>query len=114
MLDGVIRVSLRQFPAPTRCPSTVEILRELPKAFCIGKLHTMIAKIINCRNCKWAGWGTTKTGRREFRSYAECRYLVIAIIPASRGSLMRDMVRPVGVPNYDDVPMNCAAWEKIK
>lgn len=66
----------------------------------------------NCRNCKWANWQITSNGRRRFGNWAECTYKVVAVIPASRSNLERDLIRRVGVERYDDVPVDCAAWEE--
>lgn len=68
----------------------------------------------NCRNCKWAKWSRTETGRRQFGRVADCIFLVVATIPASRASVLRDMIRPVSVREYNDMPLDCAAWEKIE
>lgn len=66
----------------------------------------------NCRNCKWAEWSKSETGRRQFGIAAECTYKVIAIIPASRVPVSMSLSKKVNVHSYDNIAMACAAWEE--
>jgi hypothetical protein len=68
----------------------------------------------NCRNCEFAKWGKTESGRRKFWGWAECTYKVVAIVPASRWDADILLNRKVPVYNHDNKPVECAAWSKLE
>jgi hypothetical protein len=66
----------------------------------------------NCRNCKWAKWQLTASGRRSFWNRAECTYPVTVKLPASRADMQAKLERKVSVAEHADVPVTCDAWVK--
>lgn len=66
----------------------------------------------NCRNCKWAAWRRTESGRRLFGNFAECTYQVDLKLPASRYEAEKVLKRKVGVWDYRDIEMECPTWER--
>lgn len=66
----------------------------------------------NCRNCKWAKWPLTASGRRSFWSWAECTYPVEVKLPASRLDMQGRLERKVSVAEHADVDVSCEVWEK--
>lgn len=68
-------------------------------------------KLKNCRNCKWAEWGVTITGRKMFGNYAACRYPVMVVLPASRREAISLLTKETGVAEYLNVPLDCKTWE---
>jgi hypothetical protein len=71
-----------------------------------------MAKKQNCRNCKWAAWDLTATGRKRYGNWAECTYKVAGILPASRSAIARELERPAGVKEFRDINIDCLAWEE--
>lgn len=74
-----------------------------------------MAKKNNCRNCKYADWEKTKTGRRQFRNWAECTHQIdMSKIPASAVVQARSGLKHTrSVAEYRDVEINCPTFEPI-
>jgi hypothetical protein len=68
-------------------------------------------KLKNCRNCKWADWYKSASGRKFFGNYAACVYPVIVVLPASRREANSLLKNGIGVAEYRNVPLDCKTWE---
>ena len=68
-------------------------------------------KLKNCRNCKWADWYKSASGRKMFGNYAACTYPVTGVLPASRWEAILLLTRKAGVAEYKNVPIDCKTWE---
>ena len=65
----------------------------------------------NCRNCKWAEWYLTCSGRRRYGNYAPCTYPIDIKLPASRLHEAKSLKDEVGVREYRNIPVECETWE---
>lgn len=76
-------------------------------------------KHTNCRNCKFAEWPRSKSGRREFYGPARCTFVIqIPLMPASLlksfsgETVLNNLRNPYRqVAERADVPLDCATWE---
>ena len=67
----------------------------------------------NCRNCKWAEWSKSETGRRQYGNAAYCTYPVSVKLPASRYRIVDELKRKVGVREYRDIQLVCDTWDRV-
>ncbi len=71
--------------------------------------------IKNCRSCKWADWQRTKSGAINPHGYAECKWPVPTVWPASRAYEARHLMRPTSVFDHSRGEMRapCTTWEAL-
>ena len=70
--------------------------------------------IQNCRNCRFAVWGRSPSGRRNFNNWAPCTYDTKQLkLPAAQYIAIRELQREhVAVASYGTANIACEVWEK--